>query len=212
MTFAEEATDLITSVFGPLTPAHGVSDKTMAAAEKRLGIKLPAPLADYYRLAGKHKQVSDGMNHLRKPSELELSDGALVFQDENQGVFSSAVMAAELGEEDPPAYERSDGEREWRLAAARLSRYLLVTFCWQACNALHASASATATPEQLDRMKQALRWASFGADPKADTVGLWTGQVAVVAFTDDHELYLASHSDDELDAFAEKWGLELSYN
>lgn len=211
MTFSEEATDLVTSVFGPLSPAHRVSDKIIAAAEKRLGVTLPAALGDYYRLAGKHKLVSDGMNHLRKPSELELSDGALVFQDDNQGVFSSGVLVPDLGEEDPPARERNHGEREWRLAATRLSRYLLVTFCWQACNALHASASATVSPRQFGRMKKAMRWADFGVDSKEDTVGLWEDRVAGVLFTDVHELYVASHSDRELDSFAEKWGLELSY-
>ena len=210
MTFPEEANDLITSVFGPLAPAHRVSDETVAAAEKRLGIKLPAALGDYYRLAGKHKQVSDGMNHLRKPPELELSGGALIFLEENQGVFSSGVLAADLDQQDPPVRERNLGESEWRPAATRLSRYLLVTFCWQACNALHASASTDVSPKQFERMKKAMCWASFDVDPKADTVGLWGDRIGGVLFTDNRELYVASHSDEELEAFAEKWGLELS--
>jgi hypothetical protein len=211
MPFPEEAADLITSVFGPLSAAHRIPDRTIAAAEKRLGVTLPAALGDYYRLAGKHKLVSDGMNHLRKPSKLQLSDGVLVFMDENQDVFSAGVLAADLGKDDPPVSERNRGEREWRLAATRLSRYLLVTFCWQACNALHASASAEISPDQFARMKKGMRWANFGVDPKADTVGLWGERVAGVVFTDARELYVASHSDEELESFAARWGVELSY-
>ena len=54
-------------------------------------------------------------------------------------------------------------------------------------------------------------WANFDVDPKANTVGLWGERVAGVVFTDAHELYVASHRDEELESFAEKWGLELSY-
>jgi hypothetical protein len=32
-----------------------------------------------------------------------------------------------------------------------------------------------------------------------------------VVFTDNHELYVASHTDEELESFGEKWGLDLSF-
>ena len=106
--------------------------------------------------------------------------------------------------------EKYPAEKKWHAASDRLSRYLLVTFCWQACNALSSVAQATVSPDQFERMKTELRWANLGASPKADTVGLWADRVAAVVFTETHDLYVASHNDELLKSFAQEWGLDLS--
>jgi len=121
MGFADDAKGLVGSVFGAVEAGHGLSERTIGVAEKRLGVRLPGVLREYYRLLGRHREVSRGMNRLLGPSELCVSNRALVFAEENQGVFVAGVLEAELGEEDPAVREDYRNGEGWHLVSARIS-------------------------------------------------------------------------------------------
>jgi hypothetical protein len=205
--------ELVTGAFGPLRPDHGIDDGETDEAEARLGLRLPAILREHYALAGRHRQVMDGMNHVLGPADLYLKNGALVFEKENQFVALSALLLDDLANEpnDPPVVHAGVDEDRWRRISTNLSDYLLALTCWQACNALPAVAQAAFSPEQLTRMKAELHWAAFGADGADQTIGLWGGVVAATSFTKSREVFVAAGADELLDGFADRFGLQLSF-
>jgi hypothetical protein len=210
MGFTDDASDLVNSVFGRIETGHGVDEPTIGVAEKRLGVPLPAVLREYYRLLGKHREVSRGMNRLLAPSELCVSDGALVFAEENQGVFLAGILVAEIGEEDPAVGEDYRNGEGWHLVGAKLSSYLLVTFCWQACNVLPSVGQCSVERDTFARIRDRLRWASFGVEAGTETFGLWGEGVAAVFFAKSGDLYVACQDDERLEALGREWGVELS--
>ncbi|MFE6054405.1 SMI1/KNR4 family protein [Kitasatospora sp. NPDC056446] len=92
----------------PLGPADGFSDEELDAAERRLGLRLPAALRETYRLFGRRADLTSNQDVLLTPDELFLMDGALVYREENQGCAHWGVLLADLGREDPPTVVRPD--------------------------------------------------------------------------------------------------------
>ena len=45
---------------------------------------------------------------------------------------------------------------------------------------------------------------------EGNNVGLWGDRLAVVVFTDAHDLYIASHDDELLESIGQRWDLDLS--
>lgn len=92
----------------PILPGDGYDEGELAAAEKRLGLTLPRPLRELYLLLGHRRDLTSNHNTLRAPAELEVVDGALVYQDENQGAARWGVALADLGSDDPATVVRAD--------------------------------------------------------------------------------------------------------
>lgn len=93
--------------YRPLQAADGFSEAELAAAEKKLGFRLPAALREWYALAGKRDDVwskqddSEFPPYLRRDGENE----ALIIRVENQGCELWGIRSRDLGQEDPPVVE-----------------------------------------------------------------------------------------------------------
>jgi hypothetical protein len=100
------------------------------AAEKRLGVALPAAVRDAYRLFGRRDDLTRVQDRLLTPQELELADDGrlLVFRAENQYVTRWGVRLT--GEPDPPVLFLDD--KVWRPFLDRFSSACveLVLFEW----------------------------------------------------------------------------------
>ncbi len=92
----------------PLVPGDGFTDAELDAAERRLGLRLPAALREAYRLFGRRADLTSSHDVLLTPDELHVLDGALVYRAENQGCAHWGVPLDELGREDPPTVVRPD--------------------------------------------------------------------------------------------------------
>ncbi|RAY11053.1 SMI1/KNR4 family protein [Actinomadura craniellae] len=94
----------------PLTDGDGWSEEDLAAAEERLGVRLPVALREAYLLLGRREDLTSNHDTLLSPAELYLDDRkeALVFRQENQGAASWGVLVADLGEADPAVFVRMD--------------------------------------------------------------------------------------------------------
>jgi hypothetical protein len=94
----------------PLGANDGWEEKDLAQAEERLGVPLPAVLAEAYLLFGRRRDLTCNQDVLLSPSELHLDDRkeALVFRVENQGAASWGVLLADLEHPDPPVLIRAD--------------------------------------------------------------------------------------------------------
>jgi hypothetical protein len=75
--------DLVSQLYEPLSPEDGFSEDELEGAEKRLGLRLPGLLREYYLLAGKREDINQAHNKLVHPDELQIEDGKLVFFLEN---------------------------------------------------------------------------------------------------------------------------------
>ncbi|MFE4518504.1 SMI1/KNR4 family protein [Kitasatospora sp. NPDC056783] len=92
----------------PLGPGDGFTDAELDAAERRLGLRLPAALREAYRLFGRRADLTSSHDVLLTPEELHVLDGALVYRAENQGCMHWGVPLADLDREDPPTVARLD--------------------------------------------------------------------------------------------------------
>ncbi len=86
----------------PLQDGDGCTAGEVAAAEERLGLRLPAPLAAFYRLLGKRSDLTSHQDRLVALDSLTVEDEVLVYRVEAQGCASWGVRVADLGLADPP--------------------------------------------------------------------------------------------------------------
>ncbi|MGW7358066.1 SMI1/KNR4 family protein [Streptomyces sp. NPDC054802] len=88
----------------------GCPEADLAAAEKRLGLRLPTALREAYALLGRREDLTSNHHTLCAPAELYVDEWgeALVFRDENQGAARWGVLLADLSHDDPPVRIRPD--------------------------------------------------------------------------------------------------------
>jgi hypothetical protein len=92
----------------PLGPQDGWNAEAVAEAEHRLGVALPAALREAYLLFGRRADLTSNHDTLLGPDELYVSDGALVYQVENQGCAFWGVALEDLARADPGTLIRPD--------------------------------------------------------------------------------------------------------
>jgi hypothetical protein len=155
--------DLYRHAFGalgyPLGARDGISSAKVAAAEKKLGARLPAALRDYCLMAGRERVLNHAFNRLCMPSDWEVHSGKLVFMVENQCVVVWGVAASSRPANDPAVFQGPvvDGEVSgWFLEDRKCSAFLVFMLHLQAAYgggmAFTASAPAPqSTLATLDR-------------------------------------------------------------
>jgi len=89
--FADQLAQLWVQIFGHPPLSDGLAPATSDQAENRLGLALPTPLKDFYRLLGRNQIAMRAHLRFRKPSELEVIHAGLIFCEENQRVYFNAV-------------------------------------------------------------------------------------------------------------------------
>ncbi|GAA1814836.1 SMI1/KNR4 family protein [Planosporangium flavigriseum] len=96
--------DFAASWLTPLADGDGWSDAELDAAERRLGVRLPAALREAYGLFGRRRDLTSNQDTLLDPAELYLepTGEALIFRAESQGFAHWGVLAADLNQPDPP--------------------------------------------------------------------------------------------------------------
>jgi hypothetical protein len=101
MGFREQYRRIFERLGRPLSARDGIPDQTIAAAEKKLGVRLPRALRDYYLVAGGERVLNRAFNRLCAPRDWELHKGKLIFLEENQTVVVWGVTAFARPSEDP---------------------------------------------------------------------------------------------------------------
>lgn len=92
----------------PLGADDGAPEAELAAAEERLGVRLPAALCEAYTLFARRPDLHSNVNTLLSADELTVERGAVVFRVENQGAASWGVLLQDLDRDDPPVHIRAD--------------------------------------------------------------------------------------------------------
>jgi hypothetical protein len=116
-----------------LKPEDAIPDYEILGAERRLGVRIPKALADFYRSAGRAADYTSVFNSFRVPSALALQAEKLVFMEENQAVVLWGTDAGDEPSDDPPAYQATNDEPlVWERVNERCSVFLMVMLHWEA--------------------------------------------------------------------------------
>jgi hypothetical protein len=107
----------------PLTKSTGVPAKVIAAAETRLGVRMPAALRDYYLVAGSERRFNRCHNRLLTPRDWGIDQHRLIFMEENQRVLWWGVSIRNPDSDDPPV---SQGINDEPITWAREHRHCSV--------------------------------------------------------------------------------------
>jgi cell wall assembly regulator SMI1 len=88
----------------PISDGDGVSDEELAAAEARLGVRLPVAVREAYRLFGRRTDLTSVNGELWRPDELDYDrdSSVLIFRAAHQRVAYFGVSVADPALEDPP--------------------------------------------------------------------------------------------------------------
>jgi len=135
---------LFESLGRPLTADDGIPEASIAAAEERLGSRIPDTLRAFYRVAGNADDFLNSYDHFEPPDVWELHDGKLYFLAENQAVV---LYAADLdsGSADPPIVMTSNREPyTWHVVCPTCSEFLSAMTCFEGSfgGAMYAVGSA----------------------------------------------------------------------
>jgi hypothetical protein len=129
--FATGYADLFAELGSPLASRDGCADSRIAAAEKRLGIRAPRSLRDYYLVAGRERRFNQIHNRLLPPDEWFVDQGRLVFMEENQVVVYWGVEATSSPADDPPVFQGIRAKTiEWHREHDTCSEFLMVMLHW----------------------------------------------------------------------------------
>lgn len=209
--------------YSPLQPEDGWSEAILQEAEKRLGVKLPAALREWYQLGANRQEIWSPQDRFLQPNELggstngdsENGEEFLIVYDENQSVVQWGIRVTDLSLEDPPVYLvdwRPDDSGGPTCEASSVSEFALAMFCYQLCIAGPNSCfSATAYPDQqafsmisrLPALFPQWHW-------PADTSIRAYETTAVICISQDRhrEIHMASKDQGLLTTFANSMGLK----
>jgi hypothetical protein len=131
---------------------YGLPDRP--PVDLTLPVDLPAPLADWYRIAAR-RSVPLSRDHAFYPPEgLDERDGVTVFWEDHQRTEAWGYPA---GRPDPPVYERTDGQ-SWLPTGISLTRFLVYIAVYEAVYApIHGLVRLAAKPDELDAVLGQLR-------------------------------------------------------
>ena len=190
--FREQYRQAFDRLHHPLTARDGIPEATLLAAEKKLGLRLPAALRDYYLIAGRERVLNHVFNRLWAPGDWELHKRKLIFMEENQRVVGWGVTASSRPAGDPAVFQAAavrGALDNWYQEHRRCSVFLTVMLHWQAAfgGGMACTASAPAPPAlaaslngawqfigEVNKMRafsrdgqavSVLEWQSFGKEP-----------------------------------------------
>jgi hypothetical protein len=135
MTFRDRYRLTIEFILGDAASFPGLPEERLAAAERRIGLRLPVALRDYLLFAGGEHRLNTAQDRLCSPEKLGLDGSVLPFYFENQGVVLWGIPVHRFGEDDPPVVEAENNPaKHWEPFADRTSDFLVMMLYWQAAN------------------------------------------------------------------------------
>jgi hypothetical protein len=143
--------ELIGKWHRPLLQGEGYDPQEISASEKRLGLKLPSALKEWYALAGRRQDVWNRQDKLVPPQEITVEAGVLVFYTENQAVTFWGVRLGELPKDDPPVVTR-DEHADWRELCPEVSVFALQMFVYTLQFGARTRIYGWAEPASLSRI------------------------------------------------------------
>ena len=125
----------IKNLYG-LSKNSGYSENEIVEVEKKLKIKFPKTLKEYYHILGKNKVVNESFNRLLKINGkigFTNYNNYLVFYEENQGVVYWAISKEEMENNNPKVHGNYDPNNkldDWFIDSETMEGFLLSMAYW----------------------------------------------------------------------------------
>jgi hypothetical protein len=133
--FTDPYRDVFTTLGIQLRSEDACPTADIEKAERRLAVKLPRSLKEYYLVAGREKRINQFHNRLLPPEKLFLDTGRVVFMEENQWVVYWGIPAAVEMKPDATVFQGvncRDKGIEWHPEHDSCFTFLTVTAFWHA--------------------------------------------------------------------------------
>jgi hypothetical protein len=185
-----------------------VPEAEILAAERRLGLRIPKALADFYRSAGMADDYNSIFDRLLPPGELSVESGKLLFMEENQAVVLWGTDAGAEPTDDPPAYQATNAEPlVWENVNDRCSVFLLVMLHWAGAFAGAMPNASTAAVdgnllEELDR-----HWPFVGEVDGLRAYSRAGKAVCFLRWEDEWRIFAGATSEEGMNAIAADLGV-----
>ena len=161
--FKKHYCDLFETLGYPLTARSGLPASTLAAAERRIGKRIPAALGDYHLVAGGERRFNTCHNRLIPPAKLSLVAGRLVFMDENQSVVCWGVPTSAVAAANPWVWQGiGDDKIAWHPEGQRCDLFLTVMLHYQAISGGFKFCGSAQAPETSDYRFENNGWQRYG--------------------------------------------------
>jgi hypothetical protein len=192
----------------PLRKKDGTPASEIRRAEKRLGVVTPAPLKEFYAVAGRASDFHSGDDRFLPPDRWEVAAGKLVFLEENQAVV---IYGTDLEGDDPPAYMAVNDEPvRWKKETPNCSTFLLVTLCWAAANGGGVAASGCSIVGRGFREVLDETWAYVGTVNRMHAYRREGATACFLKWTDHWRVYVAARDERRLEALSSEFGMNLT--
>jgi hypothetical protein len=200
----------------PLTERSGIPSALVAAAEKELGVRLPASLRDYYLVAGRERRFNRCLNRLLSPGEWSVDKRHLLFMEENQRLSWWGVSLRSPVSGDPPVYRGINDEPVlWCREHRKCSVFLAAMLHYHAVSGGFPFCGQGDAPEETDYRFEKNGWTWRG---EANSLSAYGRQDEVVClmppgdmpFMQRWSVLAGAKSMAKLKALAEEIGVTLS--
>lgn len=119
--------------------SEGIDVQSIDVAEKKLNVKFPEALKDFYLTVGKISLFTDAFEFFAKPKQIYIKANKLVFLEENQAVLSWGIDLKDLTKNAVPVYHSpnigdSESEVIWYREALPLPQFLELVMYYQAAS------------------------------------------------------------------------------
>ncbi|MFI5300991.1 MAG: hypothetical protein ACHREM_23155 [Polyangiales bacterium] len=210
----DDAVRFLESIYGPFNASAGVPEADVRAAERRLGICLPAALATLYRRTGAAAAVHAAHNTLVPLAKLGFADDRLVFYEENQGVVAWGVPRARMSDEDPPVEQGQPGggEGEWTFYPefASVSDFARAQGAWNAVQGGLACVGVWAQPDSPTRIDSGAITSQLGpAEFMTDGMRAWLVVGGVLVDAGGGYIGLATRAAEQFEAASARLGIVI---
>lgn len=199
----------------PLAVDSGTPAKEIEKAEKRLNVKIPSALRDYYLVAGREKRFSQCLNRLIAPDKWSIDQGRLIFMEENQAVVSWGIPTRNSKVDDPIVSQGiNDDSITWHSERRRCSQFLSVMLHYHAVSGGYRCLGRVPAPETSNYRFEQHGWTYHG---EVNSLSAYSRQNQVVclmppgdfAFMQNWMILAGGKSKSDLTAIGTEIGVKL---
>ncbi len=165
----------------PLNERTSIPPKLIADAEKRLAIKIPTVLRDYYLVAGRERRFNQCLNRLMPPEEWSIHNKRLLFMEENQKVLWWGVSIRNPKSDDPPISQGINHDPiTWHSERQKCSVFLTFVLHYHAVNGGLPFSGGADAPDRTDYRFEKHGWTFHG---EVGCVSAYSRECQVVCLT-----------------------------
>lgn len=164
--FTDSYHDIFATLGVRLRDEDGCSRTDIEEAERRLAIKIPTSLKEYYLATGREGRINQFFNRLLPPEKWSIDSGHLIFMEENQWVVYWGILGTEEVAIDAPVFQgvnRRGKPIEWHAEHDSCFTFLNVTALWHAsCGGAAANKAMGYVDEERARKTLDAEWQFVG--------------------------------------------------